>query len=68
MVLAVANQLSGINVILFYAKQIFEHITNNNKMMALRYILYLGLLQVLVTFISGFMINRFGRRTIMILG
>jgi len=37
-------------------------------MMALKYTLYLGLLQVLVTFISGFLINRFGRRTLMILG
>ena len=33
-VVAVANQFSGINAIIFYAKQVFEHITNGNKEMA----------------------------------
>ena len=29
--LALANQLSGINAIFFYAKQLFEHVSGNNK-------------------------------------
>ena len=67
-VLAFANQLSGINAILFYAKQVFEQISNGDKIVAQQYTLYLGLLQVVVTFISGFLINRFGRRTLMLVG
>lgn len=63
-----ANQLSGINAILFYARQVFEHITNHNALLSKQYTLYLGLLQVVVTFASGFLINRFGRRTLMLLG
>jgi MFS family permease len=63
-----ANQLSGINAILFYARQVFEHITNHNSLLSKQYTLYLGLLQVVVTFASGFLINRFGRRTLMLLG
>lgn len=68
LVLALANQFSGINAILFYAKQVFEHINLNNKDAALEYTFYLGVLQVIITFGSGFLINSFGRRSLMILG
>ncbi len=68
LVLALANQFSGINAILFYAKQVFEHITSNKKELANQYTFYLGLLQVFITFGSGFLINRFGRRTLMLVG
>jgi MFS family permease len=68
LILAVANQFSGINAILFYAKQVFENITLNNTKLANEYIFYLGILQVVITFGSGFMINRFGRRSLMLLG
>ena len=37
-------------------------------MTALEYTFYLGLLQVVVTFLSGFLINSYGRRTLMLLG
>lgn len=67
-VVAVANQFSGINAIIFYAKQVFEHITNGNKEMAQEYSFDLGVLQVVVTFLSGFLINRYGRRTLMLSG
>lgn len=68
LILALANQFSGINAILFYAKQVFEHITNNNIELANSYTLYLGILQVVITFGSGFLINRFGRRSLMLFG
>ncbi len=68
LVIAVANQFSGINAILFYAKQIFEQITSSNKELAAKYTFYLGVLQVIITFISGFFINKFGRRTLMLIG
>ena len=65
-VIAMANQLSGINAILYYAKQIFEKIVSPQE--ALNNAYYLGLLQVFVTFISGFMINSCGRRTLTLYG
>jgi SP family arabinose:H+ symporter-like MFS transporter len=68
LILALANQFSGINAILFYAKQVFEHITSNKKELANQYTFYLGVLQVIITFVSGFMINRFGRRSLMLVG
>lgn len=66
LVLAVANQLSGINAIIFYAKQIFQHIVDEEQALLNTY--YLGLLQVVVTFASGFMINIYGRRSLMLFG
>lgn len=65
--LAVANQASGLVAILEYAKQLFvtveDTITEANTTLII-----FGLLQVIATFISGFFINRFGRRPIMIIG
>lgn len=66
LVLSAANQLSGINAIIYYAKQIFEHIVSPEQALINTY--YLGLLQVAVTLVSGFMINNYGRRTLMLLG
>jgi hypothetical protein len=65
-VLAIANQLSGINAIIYYAKQLFERVSDEKT--ALEYTFNLGLMQVIVTFFSGFMINNYGRRTLMLLG
>lgn len=66
LVLSFANQMSGINAIIYYAKQIFERIVTPEQALANTY--YLGLLQMFVTLISGFMINNYGRRTLMLLG
>jgi len=65
-VIAIANQLSGINAIIFYAKQLFEQVSDSKT--ALKYTYYLGVLQVVVTFFSGFLINNYGRRTLMLFG
>ena len=65
-VLAIANQLSGINAIIYYAKQLFERVSDEKT--ALQYTFNLGLMQVIVTFFSGFMINNYGRRTLMLVG
>jgi len=67
-IFALANQFSGINAIIFYANQVFLHITKNNKDNANLYTVYLGILPVSVTFICGFLINQFGRRTLMLIG
>lgn len=66
LVLSFANQMSGINAIIYYAKQIFERIVTPEQALVNTY--YLGLLQMFVTLISGFMINNYGRRTLMLLG
>lgn len=66
LILSAANQLSGINAIIYYAKQVFEHIVSVEQALVNTY--YLGLLQVGVTLVSGFMINNYGRRTLMLLG
>jgi hypothetical protein len=67
-VLALANQLSGINAILFYANQLFNKISKGNAVNASKYVVGLGVFQVIVTFASGFLINQFGRKRLMIIG
>ncbi len=67
-VLSLANQLSGINAILFYANQLFSKIAQGNSEKVSYYVVGLGLFQILVTFISGFLINKFGRKRLMVIG
>ena len=66
LVIAASNQLCGINAIIYYSKQIFEHIVSPAEALYDTY--YLGLLQMVVTFASAFLINSYGRRTLMLLG
>jgi MFS family permease len=66
--MAVAGQLSGINAILFYAKYIFMQITSQNEYKSQVYCLMLGLVQTVTTLISGQFLDKFGKRTFMILG
>lgn len=66
--LSVANQLSGITAILEYAKQLFLTIENGNEDEADSSVLLLGFFQVVVTCSSGFLISKFGRRPIMLIG
>lgn len=65
--LAVASQASGIVAILEYSKQLFVKI-DQDESEASSTLLILGFFQVVVTFISGFFINRFGRRPMMLIG
>ncbi len=65
--LAVANQASGIIAIFEYSKQLFVKIEENVGE-ADRTLLILGFFQVIVTFISGFFINKYGRRPMMLIG
>jgi MFS transporter, SP family, xylose:H+ symportor len=66
--LAAANQLSGITAILEYAKQLFLTIEEGDKSEADISVMMLGFFQVLITVTSGFFINRFGRRPMMLVG
>jgi MFS family permease len=65
--LAIANHASGLVPIFEYSKQLFERI-EDSVATADSVLIALGFFQVLSTFISGFLINRYGRRPMMLLG
>lgn len=65
--LAVFNQLSGINVIMYYAPMIFEKAgatTNASMLQAVA----VGITNLLFTIIAMFFIDRFGRKTLLLIG
>lgn len=68
MMLAVANQFTGIVVIFQYAKQLFVELDNKNIAEANKTLLILGFFQVAITLMGGFLINKFGRRPMMLTG
>jgi sugar porter (SP) family MFS transporter len=61
------NQVSGINAILYYAPRIFE-MTGLGKSSALLSSAGVGLVNLIFTMISMNLIDRFGRRTLMLIG
>jgi SP family xylose:H+ symportor-like MFS transporter len=65
--LAVFNQLSGINVIIYYAPTIFE-MTGLGRSAALLQSVGIGLTNLLLTVVAMTMIDRFGRKTLMLVG
>jgi len=65
--LAVFNQLSGINVIMYYAPMIFERAgasTNSAMLQAVA----VGVTNMLFTIIAMFFIDKFGRKTLLLVG
>ena len=62
------NQLSGINAIIFYANQLFSTISNGDADEAVKLSFELGVFQIVITVISGLMLDKFGRKTLMIVG
>ncbi|OIN56291.1 sugar porter family MFS transporter [Arsenicibacter rosenii] len=64
---AVFNQVSGINAIIYYAPRIFE-MTGLGKSSALLSSVGIGVINLTFTLISLNLIDRFGRRTLMIIG
>ena len=66
--IAVSNQVCGINAIFFYAKQLFTTLTNNDQDAVTRNLFGLGVFQVLMTFVSSMFLDRFGRRSLMLIG
>jgi MFS family permease len=61
------NQLSGINAIIYYAPRIFE-MTGLGKSSALLSSAGVGLINFLFTLLAMNFIDRFGRRTLMLIG
>lgn len=65
--LAVFNQLSGINVIMYYAPMIFEK-TGLATDAAMLNTVAVGLTNLVLTVVAMFMIDRFGRKTLLLIG
>jgi predicted MFS family arabinose efflux permease len=66
--LAVSNQFCGINAIIFYAKQLFMRITNNNNNLSQLIIIFLGIIQIIATFIGGRMMDKWSKRKFLFAG
>lgn len=62
------TQFSGINAIMFYANQLFSNIGKGDSHYAVLMSFYMGLFQIAVTLVCGSLVDRFGRRSLMILG
>ena len=65
--LAMFNQLSGINAILYYAPRIFE-MAGFDKAEAYLQPVYIGAANLLFTIIAMTVIDRFGRKTLLLIG
>lgn len=65
--LAVFNQLSGINVIMYYAPMIFEKAGANTNTAMLQAVA-VGVTNLLFTIIAMFFIDKFGRKTLLLIG
>lgn len=66
-VLAMFNQLSGINAIMYYAPRIFE-MTGLSKDTALLQAVSIGLTNMVFTLLAISVIDKFGRKTLLIVG
>ncbi len=65
--LAVFNQVSGINAIMYYAPRIFE-MTGLSKDTALLQAVSIGLTNMIFTLLAITVIDKFGRKTLLIVG
>jgi len=65
--IAVFNQLSGINAIMYYAPRIFE-MTGIGNNTALLQAVAIGVTNMLFTILAMMMIDKFGRRRLMLIG
>ena len=63
-----SNQLSGTNAILYYAKQLFNKITNNDGKMSQNLIIILSFIQVIATLVSTQVVDRAGRKKMILRG
>lgn len=65
--LAVFNQLSGINVIMYYAPMIFEKAGASTNAAMLQAVA-VGITNMIFTIIAMFFIDKFGRKTLLLVG
>lgn len=67
MLLAMFNQLSGINAILYYAPRIFE-LAGFSKSQSFSQPIYIGVANLIATLLAMTVIDKFGRKTLLIIG
>src|SRR5580692_9432710 len=67
MLLAMFNQLSGINAILYYAPRIFE-LAGFSKSQSFSQSIFVGVANLLSTLLAMTVIDKFGRKTLLIIG
>jgi sugar porter (SP) family MFS transporter len=67
MLLAMFNQLSGINAILYYAPRIFQ-LAGFDKSQAFSQPIYIGAANLAFTLLAMTLIDKFGRKTLLIIG
>jgi MFS family permease len=67
-VVIMSNQLSGVNAILFYAKQLFSKITKGDTHSSQNIIVLLSVMQVLAVLISTEIIDKMGRKNMILRG
>ena len=68
LVVIASNQLSGTNSILYYAKQLFNKITDSDVSKSQLLIIVLSLVQVLATFVSSQVVDKVGRKKMILRG
>ncbi len=66
--LAMFNQLSGINAILYFAPRIFEMAGVPAGAVAFQQAIYVGAANVIFTLVAMSLIDKFGRKTLLIIG
>jgi sugar porter (SP) family MFS transporter len=67
MLLAMFNQLSGINAILYYAPRIFE-LAGFSKAQSFSQPIFIGVANLIFTLLAMTVIDKFGRKTLLIIG
>ncbi|OHX68584.1 D-xylose transporter XylE [Flammeovirga pacifica] len=66
--LSVFQQITGINVFLYYAPEIFKKIGGGNTDTALLQTIVVGAVNLIFTVVAIFSVDRFGRKPLMIIG
>jgi SP family xylose:H+ symportor-like MFS transporter len=66
--IAVFQQVTGINVFLYYAPEIFESVTGSSADVALLQTIVIGVANLLFTLVAIFFVDRLGRRPLMLIG
>lgn len=63
-----SNQLSCINGIFFYARQMMDMVTDHNEELSKMLMLFLAFGQLLAAMMSGKLLNKYPRKTIFLIG
>ena len=67
-VIIASNQLTGINGIMYYTKQLFNKVTHNDSKLTQILMVLLAFLQIVSATLSGSFIDKIGRKKILLNG